>query len=117
MTAARKDSPLLFIDNRAWRVIAAAEEWIRGANRWTMRSSSLDTFMPFTSRAQPPQTPAMPRPAVQLGVLDGQVPRENAAVVQGCVPLVLIDGDSYRMRGHRAKLAQLRQGLGGANPG
>ena len=24
-----------------------------------------------------------------------------------------IDGDSYRMRGHRAKLAQLRAGLGG----
>jgi hypothetical protein len=24
-----------------------------------------------------------------------------------------IDGESYRMRGHRAKLAQLRAGLGG----
>jgi hypothetical protein len=40
----------------------------------------------------------MPRPAVQLSVLDGQLPRENAAVVQGCVPLVDTDGqDSYRL--------------------
>ena len=53
----------------------------------------------------------MPRSAVQLGVLHGQLPRENAAVVQGCVPFVVIDGDSYRMRGHRAKLAQLRASL------
>ena len=36
----------------------------------------------------------MPRPAVQLSVLDRQHPSENAAVVQGCVPFVLliIDG-------------------------
>ena len=40
----------------------------------------------------------MPRPAVQLGVLDGQLPRENAAVVQGCVPLVILKGKSYRLR-------------------
>ena len=40
----------------------------------------------------------MPRPAVQLGVLDGQFPRKNAAVVQSCVPLVITDGqDSYRL--------------------
>jgi len=41
----------------------------------------------------------MPRPAVQLRVLDGHLPRENAAVVQGCVPFVSLKGDSYRLRG------------------
>ena len=54
-----------------------------------MRPSSLDTLGPFTGRAHSTQTPAMPRPAVDLGVLGGQLPRENAAVVQGCVPLVM----------------------------
>ena len=40
----------------------------------------------------------MPRPAVQLGVLRGELARENAAVVQGCVPLVITEGqDSYRL--------------------
>jgi hypothetical protein len=38
----------------------------------------------------------MPRSAVQLGVVHGHLPRENAAVVQGCVPLVSLKGDSYR---------------------
>jgi hypothetical protein len=41
----------------------------------------------------------MPRSAVKLGVVHGQVPGENAAVVQGCVPLVSLKGDSYRLRG------------------
>ena len=68
-----------------------------------MRPSSLDTFRPFASRPHSPQPPAMPRPAVQLGVLDGQLPRENAAVVQGCVPLVMLKGDSYRLRGKRPR--------------
>ena len=53
----------------------------------------------------------MPRPAVQLGILGGQLPRENAAVVHGCVPLVEIDGDSYRMRDHRARLHQFRDAI------
>ena len=40
----------------------------------------------------------MPRPAVNLGVLNRQLPRENAAVVQGCVPFVITEGqDSYRL--------------------
>jgi hypothetical protein len=30
----------------------------------------------------------MPWPAVKLGVLHGQFPRQNTAVVQGCVPFV-----------------------------
>ena len=34
----------------------------------------------------------MPRPAVDLGVLGGQLSRKNAAVVQGCVPLVSFKG-------------------------
>ena len=76
----------------------AADGRNSGDNRWTVRPSSLDTFSPFTSRAHSPQSPAMPRPAVDLGVLDGQLPRENTAVVQGCVPLVITDGqDSYRL--------------------
>jgi hypothetical protein len=41
----------------------------------------------------------MPRPAVDLGVLHRQLSHENAAVVQGCVPLVSLKGDSYRLRG------------------
>ena len=41
----------------------------------------------------------MPRPAVNLGILNRQLPRENAAVVQGCVPFVMLKGDSYRLRG------------------
>jgi hypothetical protein len=40
----------------------------------------------------------MPWPAVQLGVLHGQLPHEDAAVVQGCVPLVSLKGDSYRLK-------------------
>ena len=40
----------------------------------------------------------MPRPAVNLGVLNRQLPRENAAVVQGCVPFVTLKGDSYRLK-------------------
>jgi len=55
--------------------------------------------------------PAMPRSAVKLGVLDGQLPRENAAVVQGCVPLVAITGDSYRMRRHRDAINAIRPAL------
>jgi hypothetical protein len=40
----------------------------------------------------------MPRPAVDLGVLGSQLSCENAAVVQGCVPLVITEGqDSYRL--------------------
>jgi hypothetical protein len=40
----------------------------------------------------------MPRPAVQLSILDRQLPSENAAVVEGCVPFVITDGqDSYRL--------------------
>jgi len=71
---------------------------VSGAYLWTMRPSSLDTIKPFASRARAAQPPAMPRSAVQLGVLHGHLPRENAAVVQGCVPLVITEGqDSYRL--------------------
>ena len=59
----------------------------------------------------------MPRPAVYLGVLDGQLQRENTAVVQGCVPLVMINGDSYRMRAHRDAIQALRPAItGGEKP-
>jgi hypothetical protein len=39
-----------------------------------------------------PRTPRMPRLAVQLSILHRQLPSENAAVVQGCVPFLAIDG-------------------------
>ncbi len=59
-----------------------------GLNHWMLRPSSLDTLGPLAARAHAPQAPAIPRPAVDLGVLGGQLSRENTAVVQGCVPLV-----------------------------
>ncbi|MGH2863760.1 MAG: hypothetical protein ACRDJX_00765, partial [Solirubrobacteraceae bacterium] len=62
-------------------------------------------------RTRSPRTPAMARPAVKLRVHPAHLTSQNTAVVQGCVPLVEIDGESYRMRGHRAKIAQLRAGL------
>ena len=40
----------------------------------------------------------MPRPSVQLSVPRGELTRENAAVVQGCVPFVDLKGDSYRLK-------------------
>ena len=48
----------------------------------------------------------MPRPAIELGVLDGQLPRENAAVVQGCVPFV------HHRRPESYRLAQATAGKG-----
>jgi hypothetical protein len=41
----------------------------------------------------------MPRPPIQLSVIHADLARENAAVVQACVPLVSLKGDSYRLRG------------------
>jgi hypothetical protein len=59
----------------------------------------------------------MPWPAIELGILDGQLPRENTAVVQGCVPLVSINGESYRMRAHRDAIRALRPAItGGEKP-
>jgi hypothetical protein len=40
----------------------------------------------------------MIRPAVQLGLVRAHVERQNAAVVQTCVPTVSLKGDSYRLR-------------------
>jgi hypothetical protein len=40
----------------------------------------------------------MSRSAIQLNVLRADLERENAAVVQTCVPLVDLKGDSYRLR-------------------
>jgi hypothetical protein len=40
----------------------------------------------------------MIRPAIQLSVLRAHLARENAAVVQTCVPLVMLKGDSYRLK-------------------
>ena len=71
---------------------------ISGLHPWTLRRSSLDTFSRFARALTAPSAPPMPRPAVQLSVLDRQHASENAAVVQGCVPFVITDGqDSYRL--------------------
>jgi hypothetical protein len=40
----------------------------------------------------------MIRPAVQLGLVRAHVERQNAAVVQTCVPTVALKGKSYRLR-------------------
>jgi hypothetical protein len=40
----------------------------------------------------------MIRPAVQLDVIRADLERQNAAVVQACVPTVALKGDSYRLR-------------------
>jgi hypothetical protein len=40
----------------------------------------------------------MPRPAIQLSVLNAHLTSENAAVVQACVPFVSLKGDSYRLK-------------------
>jgi hypothetical protein len=41
----------------------------------------------------------MIRPAVQLGLVRAHVERQNAAVVQTCVPTVAINGPSFRLKG------------------
>jgi hypothetical protein len=51
--------------------------------------------------------------AVQLRVIRADLERENAAVVQTCVPTVEITGDSYRMRAHRDAIASLRPAITG----
>ncbi|MCA1678026.1 MAG: hypothetical protein LC790_02610 [Actinobacteria bacterium] len=38
-------------------------------------------------------------PAVELGLSRARLAHQNAAVVQTCVPLVALKGDSYRLRG------------------
>ena len=70
-----------------------------GASRSTSRSRSPTTH-PTTTRTHPNPNPTTHRQAICA-----------------CVPFVQIDGDSYRMRGHRARLQQLRAGLNHPNPG
>ena len=82
----------------ARRLTLAADRRSCGAYLSTLRPSLLDTFMLVARRPDPPQSPTMPRPAVQLGVLRGQLPRQNATVIQGYVPFVITEGqDSYRL--------------------
>jgi hypothetical protein len=56
-------------------------------------------------------------PAVELGLRRAHVARQNAAVVQTCVPTVTINGPSYRMRRHHDRIEQLRAGLPAAETG
>jgi hypothetical protein len=51
----------------------------------------------------------MVRPPIQLGVRQARLAHQNATVVQTCVPLVTINGPSYRLKG---RLEELR----GADP-
>jgi hypothetical protein len=39
------------------------------------------------------------RSPIQLGVRRARLAHQNAAVIQACVPLVELKGDSYRLRG------------------
>lgn len=55
-------------------------------------------------------------PAIRLSVLNGHRPSQTAVVVQACVPLVAINGASYRMRAHRDAVRALRPAItGGKN--
>jgi len=59
----------------------------------------------------------MVRIPIQLGVSRPNLKHQHAAEIQTCVPAVAIKGESYRMRGHREKLTQLRAAVaaGGEN--
>jgi hypothetical protein len=72
------------------------------------RHSSADLTAPLT-----PPTAPMIGPAIQLRVLRADLEGQNAAVVQACVPLVDITGDSYRMRAHRDAINALRPAITG----
>ena len=78
-----------------------------GEHRWTPRPLWLDTFSPPRAPYPPTRTPAPPGIPIQLDLLPTHLTRENAAVVQTCVPFVEINGDSYRMRAHKARADNL----------
>jgi hypothetical protein len=59
----------------------------------------------------------MARHPIQLDLCRTRLTRQNAAVVQTCVPLVEITGDSYRMRRHRDAINALRPALTGRPQG
>ena len=66
----------------------AADRKTSGPNRSTQRRSSLDTICRSVISRRPPRKSLPPRSTVQPRIRRGQLPRENAAVVQGCVPLI-----------------------------
>jgi hypothetical protein len=63
-----------------------------------MRRSSLDILVALAGPLHTPRTPAVPRPAIQLSVSRARLAPQNAAVVEACVPLVALKGDSYRLK-------------------
>ena len=48
---------------------------------------------------------------VEGSVLGVRLAHQDGAIAQTCVPLVAINGPSYRMRRHHERLEQLRSGL------
>lgn len=64
-----------------------------------MRRISLDTYPAGLITPRTPPTAPMIGPAIQLGILRADLEGQNAAVVQACVPLVIINGPSYRLKG------------------
>ena len=62
-----------------------------------------DDWRPVTA------TPMRLDPAIQPGRSSLEPQRHSKD--QLCVPAVLIDGDSYRMRAHRARVEGLRKGV------
>jgi len=63
-----------------------------------MRRSSLDIIAALVAIANTSGTPAVLRMAIQLSVSRTHLAPQNAAVVEACVPLVSLKGDSYRLR-------------------
>jgi hypothetical protein len=47
----------------------------------------------------------------QIQAIPGRIPLENNRENQLCVPPVVIDGESYRMRAHRARAERLAQAI------
>jgi hypothetical protein len=76
-----------------------------------MRSSLLD--IQLTPNNRPPPPTAVIRMHIQPG--DGLRRSQNDGQLQLCVPLVLLDGESYRLRDHHAAADSLRRATTGNN--
>ncbi|BBY44178.1 hypothetical protein MCEL_24730 [Mycolicibacterium celeriflavum] len=70
-----------------------------------MRSSSLD--IQLTPNNRPPPSTAVIRMHIQPG--DSLRRSQNDGQLQLCVPSVVLDGESYRLRDHQAAAKILRR--------
>ena len=76
-----------------------------------MRSSLLD--IQLTPNNRPPPSTAVIRMYIQPG--DGLRRSQNDGQLQLCVPLVTLDGESYRLRDHHAAAETLRRATTATN--